>query len=70
MKRHRHTPEQIVRKLSEELETLTASELDLTHAVNVRATLVLVKSFAAHRSGSGGGRSGTTPTGAMSRTSL
>jgi hypothetical protein len=43
---------------------LTASELDLTHAVNVRATLLLVKSFEAHRSGNGGGRSGMTPTGA------
>jgi 3-oxoacyl-[acyl-carrier protein] reductase len=36
------------------LEDLTAAELDLTYAVNTRATLLLVKEFARQASGSGG----------------
>ncbi|HEY0813849.1 MAG TPA: SDR family oxidoreductase [Pseudonocardia sp.] len=35
------------------LEELTAAELDLTYAVNTRATLLLVKEFARQASGSG-----------------
>jgi 3-oxoacyl-[acyl-carrier protein] reductase len=38
------------------LEDLTAEELDLTYAVNTRATLLLVKEFAAHHDGRPGGR--------------
>jgi 3-oxoacyl-[acyl-carrier protein] reductase len=38
------------------LEQLTASELDLTFAVNARATLLLVKDFAAQHDGRPGGR--------------
>lgn len=38
------------------LEELTATELDLTYAVNVRATLLLVKEFAARHDRADGGR--------------
>jgi 3-oxoacyl-[acyl-carrier protein] reductase len=38
------------------LEDLTAEELDLTYAVNVRATLLLVREFAARYDGGPGGR--------------
>ena len=38
------------------LEELTAEELDLTFAVNARATLLLVKEFAAQHDGRAGGR--------------
>jgi len=38
------------------LEDLTAAELDLTFAVNARATLLLVKEFAAQHDGRTGGR--------------
>ncbi len=38
------------------LEDLTASELDLTLAVNTRATLLLVRAFAAQHDGREGGR--------------
>ncbi len=38
------------------LEDLTAAELDLTYAVNVRATLLLVRELAARHDGAEGGR--------------
>ncbi len=38
------------------LEDLTAAEIDLTFAVNTRATLLLVQAFAAHHDGRPGGR--------------
>jgi 3-oxoacyl-[acyl-carrier protein] reductase len=38
------------------LEEVTAESIDFAHAVNVRATLLLVKEFAAGFEGSGGGR--------------
>ncbi|MDQ6837561.1 MAG: SDR family NAD(P)-dependent oxidoreductase [Actinomycetota bacterium] len=38
------------------LEDLTAEEIDLTYAVNTRATLLLVKAFAAHHDSRPGGR--------------
>jgi 3-oxoacyl-[acyl-carrier protein] reductase len=38
------------------LEELTAAEIDLTYAVNTRATLLLVKAFAAQHDGRPGGR--------------
>lgn len=38
------------------LESVTAEELDLTFAVNVRATLLLVQAFATHYAGERGGR--------------
>ena len=38
------------------LEELTAAEIDLTHAVNVRATLLLLQRFAAQHDGRAGGR--------------
>lgn len=44
------------RSASQSLEQLTATELDLTQAVNVRATLLLVQAFAARYDGRAGGR--------------
>lgn len=44
------------RSSSQALEALTASELDLTYAVNVRATLLLVQRFADHHGTGQGGR--------------
>ncbi len=45
------------RSIGQSLETLTADELDLTYAVNTRATLLLAKAFAAqHDDGRTGGR--------------
>jgi 3-oxoacyl-[acyl-carrier protein] reductase len=44
------------RSSSAGLEDLTAAELDRTWAVNVRATLLLVREFAAHHDGAAGGR--------------
>jgi 3-oxoacyl-[acyl-carrier protein] reductase len=44
------------RSSDQSLEQLTASEIDLTYAVNARATLLLVKSFAARHDGRPGGR--------------
>lgn len=38
------------------LEELTATEIDLTYAVNTRATLLLVQAFAAQHDGRSGGR--------------
>ena len=38
------------------LAEVTAAELDLCHAVNVRATLLLVQAFAAQHDGRDGGR--------------
>jgi 3-oxoacyl-[acyl-carrier protein] reductase len=38
------------------LADLTAEEIDLTHAVNVRASLLLVRELAAHHDGRPGGR--------------
>lgn len=38
------------------LEQLTADELDLSHAVNTRATLLLAQAFAAQHDGRPGGR--------------
>ncbi|MDP9394139.1 MAG: SDR family oxidoreductase [Actinomycetota bacterium] len=44
------------RSSSQSLEQLTAEELDLSYAVNTRATLLLVQAFAARHDGSVGGR--------------
>jgi 3-oxoacyl-[acyl-carrier protein] reductase len=44
------------RSSSEDLEHLTADEIDLSFAVNTRATLLLVKAFAAQHDGRPGGR--------------
>ncbi|TDC78678.1 SDR family oxidoreductase [Micromonospora sp. KC606] len=45
------------RSVAQGLEDLTAAELDLSYAVNTRATLLLVKAFAAqHDDSRGGGR--------------
>ncbi len=44
------------RSSSQSLEELTAAEIDLTYAVNTRATLLLIKSFAAQHDGRPGGR--------------
>jgi 3-oxoacyl-[acyl-carrier protein] reductase len=44
------------RSTRQSLEELTAAELDLTHAVNTRATLLLVQAFAAQREPGPGGR--------------
>ena len=44
------------RSSSQSLEQLTAAEIDLSHAVNVRATLLLVQGFAARHDGRPGGR--------------
>jgi 3-oxoacyl-[acyl-carrier protein] reductase len=44
------------RSSGQSLEQLTAAELDLTYAVNVRATLLLVQAFAARHDGRPGGR--------------
>lgn len=44
------------RSASQSLEQLTAAEIDLTYAVNVRATLLLIQAFAARYDGRGGGR--------------
>ncbi len=44
------------RSSSVPLEDLTADEIDLTYAVNTRATLLLVKELAAHHDGQPGGR--------------
>ncbi|RBY82512.1 3-ketoacyl-ACP reductase [Geodermatophilus sp. TF02-6] len=41
---------------AQSLEQLTAAELDLTYAVNTRATLLLVQAFAAQHDGRPGGR--------------
>jgi len=38
------------------LEQLSAAEIDLSHAVNVRATLLLLQAFAARHDGRPGGR--------------
>jgi 3-oxoacyl-[acyl-carrier protein] reductase len=44
------------RSSAQELAELTAAELDLSYAVNTRATLLLVKAFAAQHDGRRGGR--------------
>jgi len=44
------------RSSEQDLEQLTAAELDLTYAVNTRATLLLVQEFAARHDGRQGGR--------------
>jgi 3-oxoacyl-[acyl-carrier protein] reductase len=44
------------RSSNQSLEQLTAAEIDLTYAVNTRATLLLVKAFAARHDGRPGGR--------------
>lgn len=44
------------RSARQSLEELTATELDLTYAVNTRATLLLVQAFAAQREPGPGGR--------------
>ena len=44
------------RSSEQTLEHLTAAELDLCHAVNTRATLLLVQQFAAQHDGRPGGR--------------
>lgn len=44
------------RSSSQSLELLTAAELDLSYAVNVRATLLLVQGFAERYDGRSGGR--------------
>lgn len=44
------------RSSSQALEELTAEEIDLTYAVNTRATMLLVKAFAAQHDGRPGGR--------------
>jgi len=44
------------RNSSQSLEQLSAAELDLSHAVNVRATLLLLQAFAARYDGRPGGR--------------
>ena len=44
------------RSSMQSLEDLTAAEIDLTFAVNTRATLLLVQAFAAHHDGRPGGR--------------
>ena len=44
------------RSSSQSLEELTAAEIDLSYAVNTRATLLLVQAFAAHHDGAPGGR--------------
>ena len=44
------------RSSSQALEALTAPELDLTFAANVRATLLLVQRFVGHRGTGNGGR--------------
>jgi 3-oxoacyl-[acyl-carrier protein] reductase len=44
------------RSSTQSLEELTAEELDLSFAVNTRATLLLAKAFAAQRDGRLGGR--------------
>lgn len=44
------------RSSAQNLEQLTAAEIDLSYAVNTRATLLLVQAFAAQHNGSPGGR--------------
>jgi 3-oxoacyl-[acyl-carrier protein] reductase len=44
------------RSSQQALEELTAEEIDLTYAVNTRATLLLLKAFAAQHDGRPGGR--------------
>jgi len=44
------------RSSAQSLEQLTAAELDLTYAVNTRATLLLAQAFAAQHDGRTGGR--------------
>ncbi|MHB8295040.1 MAG: SDR family oxidoreductase [Acidimicrobiales bacterium] len=44
------------RSSSQSLEQLSAAEIDLSHAVNVRATLLLLQAFAARHDGRPGGR--------------
>jgi 3-oxoacyl-[acyl-carrier protein] reductase len=44
------------RSSGQSLEDLTAAEIDLTYAVNTRATLLLVQAFAARHDGRSGGR--------------
>lgn len=44
------------RSSSQSLEQLTAAEIDLSYAVNTRATLLLIKAFASRRDGRPGGR--------------
>jgi len=44
------------RSSGQSLEQLTAAEIDLSYAVNTRATLLLVQAFAAGHDGSPGGR--------------
>jgi 3-oxoacyl-[acyl-carrier protein] reductase len=44
------------RSSAQSLEQLTASEIDLTYAVNTRATLLLVQAFASRHDGRAGGR--------------
>jgi 3-oxoacyl-[acyl-carrier protein] reductase len=44
------------RSSGQALEQLTAAELDLTHAVNTRASLLLAQAFAARHDGRPGGR--------------
>ncbi len=44
------------RSSAQSLESLTATEVDLTYAVNTRATLLLAQAFAAQHDGTRGGR--------------
>ncbi len=44
------------RSVRESLDDLTATELDLTYAINTRATLLLIKDFAARFEAADGGR--------------
>jgi 3-oxoacyl-[acyl-carrier protein] reductase len=44
------------RSSAQSLEELTAAEVDLSYAVNTRASLLLVQAFAAHHDGRPGGR--------------
>ena len=44
------------RSSSQSLEQLSAAEIDLSYAVNVRATLLLIQAFAARHDGRPGGR--------------
>lgn len=44
------------RSSSQTLEQLTAEEIDLTYAVNTRASLLLIQAFAAQHDGRSGGR--------------
>ena len=51
------------RSSEQDLEQLTAAEIDLTYAVNTRATLLLAQEFAARHDGRPGGGSSSSPRG-------